>query len=93
MNQSLHVKAKHGSENTIKKQGGIMVNFKSFFGCMGSDELTISSIRPFSFDRFLLFDLESLNENNLRIEDLGIENILLEHYTTNLMESLVLLND
>ena len=70
-----------------------LVNFKSIFGCMGSDELMISSIRPFSSNRFFLFDLESLNENNLRIEDLGIENILLEHYTTNLMESLVLLND
>ena len=30
---------------------------------MGSDELMISSIRPFSSDRFFLFDLESLNEN------------------------------
>ena len=72
MNQSLHVKAKRGSENTIKKQdfrlqkrkkkgGGdygvaeswtqkvvLLVNFKSIFGCMGSDELMISSIRPFS---------------------------------------------
>ena len=113
MNQSLRVKAKRGSENTIKKQGFRLpqkkgdsgaaeswtqkvvplVNFKSIFGCMGSDELMISSIRPFSSYRFILFDLESLNENNLRIEDLGIENILLEHYTTNLMESLVLLND
>ena len=113
MNQSLRVKAKRGSENTIKKQGfrlpkkkgdsGVaeswtqkvvsLVNFKSIFGCMGSDELMISSIKPFSSDRFFLFDLESLNENNLRIEDLGIENILLEHHTTNLMESLVLLND
>ena len=71
----------------------LLVNFKSIFGCMGSDELMISSIRPFSSNRFFLFDLESLNENNLRIEDLGIENILLEHYTTNLMESLILLND
>ena len=71
----------------------LLVNFKSTFGCMGSDELMISSIRPSSSDRFFLFDLKSLNENNLRIEDLGIENILLEHYTTNLMESLILLND
>ena len=70
-----------------------LLNFKSIFGCMGSDELMISSVRPFSSDRFFLFDLESLNENNLRIEDLGIENISLEHYTTDLMESLVLLND
>ena len=74
MNQSLHVKAKRGSENTIKKQGFILpkkggggdygvakswtqkvvplVNFKSIFGCMGSDELMISSIKPFSSDRF-----------------------------------------
>ena len=110
MNQSLHVKAKCGSENTIAfrlpKKGGdygvaeswtqkvvLLVNFKSIFGYMGSDELMISSIRPFSSYRFILFDLESLNENNLRLEDLGIENILLEHYTTNLMESFVLLND
>ena len=70
-----------------------LVKFKSIFGCMGNDKLMISSIRPFSYNRFFLFDLESLNENNLRIEDLGIENILLEHYTTNLMESLILLND
>ena len=71
MNQSLRVKAKRGSENTIKKQGFRLpqkkgdsgaaeswtqkvvplVNFKSIFGCMGSDELMISSIRPFSSDR------------------------------------------
>ena len=68
-----------------------LVNFKSIFGCMGSDELMIQVL-----GHFLLIDpknLESLKEDNLRIEDLGIENILLEHYTTNLMESLVLLND
>ena len=80
MNQSLHVKAKCESENTIAfrlpKKGGdygvaeswtqkvvLLVNFKSIFGYIGSDELMISSIRPFSSDRFFLFDLESLNEN------------------------------
>ena len=74
MNQSLHVKAKRGSENSLrskisdykkekKKVGGDygvaeswtqkvvpLVNFKSIFGYMGSDELMISSIRQFSFD-------------------------------------------
>ena len=36
---------------------------KSIFGYVGSYELMISSIRPFSSDWFFLFDLESLNEN------------------------------
>ena len=93
MNQSLHVKAKCGSENAIKNQGfrlpkkggdygvveswtqkvGPSVNFKSIFGCMGSDELMISSIRPFSSDRLFLFDLESLNENNLELKILELK--------------------
>ena len=94
MNQSLHVKAKRGSKNTIKKQGfrlpkkkkgdyGVVeswtqkvvpsVNFKSIFGCKGSDELMISSIRPFSSDRLFLFDLESLNENNLELKILELK--------------------
>ena len=75
----------YGVAESLTQKVVPLVNFKSIFGCMGSDELMISSIRPFSSDRFFLFDLKSLNENNLRIEDLGIENILQEHYTTNLM--------
>ena len=119
VNQSLHVKAKRGSENTIKKQGfklqkrkkirkrkkkGIMVLLnlglkKLYRWWILRASLAAWAVMNLWFQvssHFLLIDsknLESLNENNLRIEDLGIENILLEHYTTNLMESLVLLSD
>ena len=41
----------YGVVESWTQKVGPSVNFKSIFGCMGSDELMISSIRPFSSDR------------------------------------------
>ena len=66
-------KGDYGVVESWTQKVGPSMNFKSIFGCMGSDELMISSIRPFSSDRLFLFDLESLNENNLELKILELK--------------------